>query len=347
MLRPQNIIVPPIEHDRIDSITTNTIDEMNDIATVINPPTVINNYDTIYLDVQYNINTSSYKYIVCDLLYKPGYQNFAIGKIHVTSTGNKHAVLPVKYRVNSIPHTGHGYILQLWIVEPSVYDSNPNDAWKYWSYNTVYEVSVVNGALDHKQNSNRIAIQYDTDLHGALSKPPSASITATHLVRHYNTSGSAVNVISYNKQPGVAYYAIADILDPRNNNYHKHGNGLQRIDATDPTAGDVSITVYTSNAPIGTHYILQLYIVSADIYDNDPVNAWKQWHDVQQYSVSVVDGGYSPGDEWSLVFSDEFDGPHIDENVWTFEYGNGQDGWGNNVCNNCNTTYIEHASVYG
>ncbi|MEM5948455.1 family 16 glycosylhydrolase [Spirochaetia bacterium 38H-sp] len=35
-------------------------------------------------------------------------------------------------------------------------------------------------------------------------------------------------------------------------------------------------------------------------------------------------------EDWQLAWSDEFDGPEIDRDIWVFETGNGANGWGNN-----------------
>lgn len=50
-------------------------------------------------------------------------------------------------------------------------------------------------------------------------------------------------------------------------------------------------------------------------------------------NIIVPSAGYQTPDNYpgyTLVWADEFKGPAVDENNWTFEIGNGNNGWGNN-----------------
>lgn len=50
-------------------------------------------------------------------------------------------------------------------------------------------------------------------------------------------------------------------------------------------------------------------------------------------AITIPSTGYTTPEEYAgytLVWSDEFRGPAVDENNWTFEIGNGSNGWGNN-----------------
>ena len=54
-------------------------------------------------------------------------------------------------------------------------------------------------------------------------------------------------------------------------------------------------------------------------------------------------GGYEEG--WVLVWSDEFNGPEIDESRWGYDIGTGDWGWGNGEAqyytSNSNNSFIE------
>jgi beta-glucanase (GH16 family) len=52
-----------------------------------------------------------------------------------------------------------------------------------------------------------------------------------------------------------------------------------------------------------------------------------------EHIFSIPETGYSTPDSYdgmTMVWSDEFDGPEINSNNWTFEIGTGNGGWGNN-----------------
>ena len=52
-----------------------------------------------------------------------------------------------------------------------------------------------------------------------------------------------------------------------------------------------------------------------------------------EHIFSIPETGYSTPDSYdgmTMVWSDEFDGPEINNNNWTFEIGTGNGGWGNN-----------------
>ena len=66
-----------------------------------------------------------------------------------------------------------------------------------------------------------------------------------------------------------------------------------------------------------------------------------------EHNFSIPETGYSTPEVYAgmtLVWSDEFDGPEINSNNWTFEIGTGNWGWGNNELQNYqedNTSIID------
>ncbi|HEV2693748.1 MAG TPA: glycoside hydrolase family 16 protein [Verrucomicrobiae bacterium] len=87
-----------------------------------------------------------------------------------------------------------------------------------------------------------------------------------------------------------------------------------------PNSTAITNTVKTLVAPAGTYFVRFQATLQGDPAGS---NGSVYFDDLNLNLVSAAAYG-----DWNIVWSDEFNGPAIDTNTWTFDLGNG--GWGNN-----------------
>ena len=89
----------------------------------------------------------------------------------------------------------------------------------------------------------------------------------------------------------------------------------------DPATYVVTNTVSTLVAPSGTYFVrCQL------MFQGDAANSGGS---VYFDDIALNAAGGAPYGNWNITWSDEFNGTSINTNVWTYDIGNGQNGWGN------------------
>jgi hypothetical protein len=151
-----------------------------------------------------------------------------------------------------------------------IYENDPTTAWKHWTSHIAYDVTVTSGSLLPSFLSTRI-IQ-----HSSINVN---CIAVTHLCKYLNTNGTGVIIVSYRKSESYlnkAVYIIADLLDPTDQQWIKYGTGMTTIQAThkgdeSDVLGEIAVTVYISHQnsaiPVGSQYVLSVWMVDAETYD--------------------------------------------------------------------------------
>ena len=91
----------------------------------------------------------------------------------------------------------------------------------------------------------------------------------------------------------------------------------------DPNTFTVTNTVSSLVAPPGTYFVRYQIVLEGDVKGS---KGSVFFDDLRLNST-----GIAPYGDWGMVWSDEFNGPALDTNTWTFDTGDGGDnrGWGN------------------
>lgn len=78
----------------------------------------------------------------------------------------------------------------------------------------------------------------------------------------------------------------------------------------------------------------EIYLYRAKIYEIELHVYRGDYEEVITKNITIAKDDPDYWDNMSLVWSDEFDGLSVDTDNWTFEVGNGDNGWGNNELEN-------------
>jgi beta-glucanase (GH16 family) len=97
-------------------------------------------------------------------------------------------------------------------------------------------------------------------------------------------------------------------------------NRLAVTNQCDPNTHAITNTTATLVAPAGTCFVRYQIILQGDAAG---ANGSVYFDDLNLNLTSTA-----PYGDWNIVWSDEFNGPGIDTNIWTYDLGAG--GWGNN-----------------
>ena len=101
-------------------------------------------------------------------------------------------------------------------------------------------------------------------------------------------------------------------------------------------------TVGSLTAPAGTSFVRYQITFQGDAQGS----GGSMYFD--DLNLSQIDG--APYGDWNIVWSDEFNGTSIDRNIWTNDFGNGQNGWGNSeqefYTSRTNNAYVSNGLLH-
>ena len=110
----------------------------------------------------------------------------------------------------------------------------------------------------------------------------------------------------------------------------------------DPITYQAIGTVSSLTAPAGTSFVR--YQIT---FQGDAQNSGGSMY-FDDLNLSQIDG--APYGDWNIVWSDEFNGTSIDRNIWTNDFGNGQNGWGNSeqefYTSRTNNAYVSNGLLH-
>src|SRR5450756_2265074 len=98
-----------------------------------------------------------------------------------------------------------------------------------------------------------------------------------------------------------------------------HWNNLPVTNQYDPVSFQITNTVSTLIAPVGTIYLRYQIILQGDPHN---ANGSVYFDD-----LNLAQTGNAPYGNMNIVWTDEFSGTNINTNIWTYDLGGG--GWGN------------------
>ncbi|MGP8198202.1 MAG: family 16 glycosylhydrolase [Limisphaerales bacterium] len=84
----------------------------------------------------------------------------------------------------------------------------------------------------------------------------------------------------------------------------------------------VTNTVSQLVAPAGTYFVRYQIVFQGDANNS----GGSMYFD----DLNLTQAGGAPYGNWNIVWSDEFNSDSINTNIWTYDFGNGGSGWGNN-----------------